>query len=175
MVTSVDKPHDGPGAGGDRLVLDVTSTCGWAGPPVGIIRVEQELIRYAVARRPDVVFAFHHPSLGDRTLNPAWFGTVTGSRGVIDPLHFLRARLRGVRRWRPSRYPAVTALERLRLRAESGAVRRTADLMQQAPVPSDSVSFNFAKIEVEYKPQKADGSLGSPVDFRYDLKTNKTF
>ena len=42
-------------------------------------------------------------------------------------------------------------------------------------VPTDSVSLNFAKIEVEYKPQKADGSLGSPVEFRYDLKTNKTF
>ena len=37
------------------------------------------------------------------------------------------------------------------------------------------MSFNFAKIEVEYKPQKADGSLGAPVEFRYDLKTNKTF
>jgi glycosyltransferase involved in cell wall biosynthesis len=132
MITSMDKPHDGPGAGGDRLVLDVTSTCRWTGPPVGIVRVEQELIRYAIATRPDVVFAFHHPSLGDRTLNPAWVGTVTGSRGVIDPLHFLRARLRGVRRWRPSRYPAVTALERLRLRAESATVRRAADLMQQA-------------------------------------------
>jgi hypothetical protein len=37
------------------------------------------------------------------------------------------------------------------------------------------VSFNFAKLEVEYKPQKADGSLGPAVEFRYDLKTNKTF
>ena len=42
-------------------------------------------------------------------------------------------------------------------------------------VPTDQVSFNFAKIEVEYKPQKADGSLGSAVEFRYDLKANKTF
>ena len=33
---------------------------------------------------------------------------------------------------------------------------------EEAFVPTDSVSFNFAKIEVEYKPQKADGSLGSP-------------
>jgi type VI secretion system secreted protein Hcp len=41
--------------------------------------------------------------------------------------------------------------------------------------PADQVSFNFAKIEVEYKPQKADGSLGSAVQFRYDLKANKTF
>jgi type VI secretion system secreted protein Hcp len=46
---------------------------------------------------------------------------------------------------------------------------------EEAVVPTDSVSFNFAKLEVEYKPQKADGSLGSAVQFRYDLKTNKTF
>ncbi len=42
-------------------------------------------------------------------------------------------------------------------------------------LPTDQVSFNFAKLEVEYKPQKADGSLGSAVQFRYDLKANKTF
>ncbi len=46
---------------------------------------------------------------------------------------------------------------------------------EELPVPTDSVSFNFAKLEVEYKPQKADGSLGAPVAFRYDLKANKTF
>ena len=42
-------------------------------------------------------------------------------------------------------------------------------------MPTDSVSFNFAKIEVEYRPQKPDGSLGAAVQFRYDLKANKTF
>jgi type VI secretion system secreted protein Hcp len=42
-------------------------------------------------------------------------------------------------------------------------------------VPLDSVSFNFAKIEVEYKPQKPDGSLGTGVFFKYDLKSNKAF
>ena len=47
--------------------------------------------------------------------------------------------------------------------------------LEDVAVPADSVSFNFAKIEVSYKPQKADGSLGSAVEFRYDLKTNKTF
>ena len=46
---------------------------------------------------------------------------------------------------------------------------------EETPVPTDSVSFSFAKVEVEYKPEKSDGSLGSPLDFRYDLKTNKTF
>jgi type VI secretion system secreted protein Hcp len=42
-------------------------------------------------------------------------------------------------------------------------------------LPTDQVSFNFAKVEVEYKPEKADGSLGPAVEFRYDLKANKTF
>ena len=42
-------------------------------------------------------------------------------------------------------------------------------------LPTDQVSFNFAKLEVEYKPEKADGSLGLAVEFRYDLKANKTF
>ena len=42
-------------------------------------------------------------------------------------------------------------------------------------LPTDQVSFNFAKLEVEYKPEKADGSLGVAVQFRYDLKANKTF
>jgi type VI secretion system secreted protein Hcp len=46
---------------------------------------------------------------------------------------------------------------------------------EDAAVPTDSVSFNFAKIEVEYRPQMADGSLGVAVQFRYDLKANKTF
>jgi type VI secretion system secreted protein Hcp len=40
-------------------------------------------------------------------------------------------------------------------------------------IPVDQVSFNFAKIEYEYKPQKPDGSLDSPVKVGYDLKANK--
>ena len=46
---------------------------------------------------------------------------------------------------------------------------------EDAVVPTESVSFNFAKIEVVYRPQNADGSLGAAVEFRYDLKANKTF
>ncbi len=40
-------------------------------------------------------------------------------------------------------------------------------------VPTDQVSFNFAKIEFSYTPQKADGSLDSPVTAAYDLKQNR--
>lgn len=39
---------------------------------------------------------------------------------------------------------------------------------------SESVSLNFAKIELEYKPQKKDGSLDAGLFFKYDLKANKT-
>lgn len=40
-------------------------------------------------------------------------------------------------------------------------------------IPMDQVSFNFAKIEIEYKEQKSDGSLGGAVKGGYDLKENK--
>jgi type VI secretion system secreted protein Hcp len=38
---------------------------------------------------------------------------------------------------------------------------------------SETVSFAFAKVDLEYKPQKADGSLDAGIHFKYDLKTNK--
>ena len=39
-------------------------------------------------------------------------------------------------------------------------------------VPVDQVAINFAKIEMEYKEQKADGSLGGAVKSGWDLKKN---
>ena len=39
--------------------------------------------------------------------------------------------------------------------------------------PLDSVSIAFAKVAVEYKEQKADGSLAAAVNFGWDLKLNK--
>jgi type VI secretion system secreted protein Hcp len=41
--------------------------------------------------------------------------------------------------------------------------------------PVDSVAFNYAKLELEYRQQKADGSLGSAEKFSFDLKSNKAF
>jgi len=39
-----------------------------------------------------------------------------------------------------------------------------------SPIPTDQVSFNFTKVELEYKPQKNDGSLGAPIKASYDVK-----
>ena len=40
-------------------------------------------------------------------------------------------------------------------------------------VPTDQVSLNFAKIEFEYKAQKADGTLDAGIKAGWDLKMNK--
>jgi type VI secretion system secreted protein Hcp len=40
-------------------------------------------------------------------------------------------------------------------------------------VPMDQISLNFAKIEFEYKPQKADGTLDAAAKAGWDLKANK--
>jgi type VI secretion system secreted protein Hcp len=37
----------------------------------------------------------------------------------------------------------------------------------------ETVSIAFAKVDLEYRPQKQDGSLDAGVHFKYDLKTNK--
>lgn len=41
--------------------------------------------------------------------------------------------------------------------------------------PQEHVSLQFAKVEMEYKPQKPDGSLDAGVFFKYDLKANKSY
>jgi len=38
---------------------------------------------------------------------------------------------------------------------------------------AESVALQFGKVELEYKPQKADGSLDAGVFFKYDIKAQK--
>ena len=37
----------------------------------------------------------------------------------------------------------------------------------------EAVALAFAKVDLEYKPQKPDGSLDVGIHFKYDLKSNK--
>ena len=37
----------------------------------------------------------------------------------------------------------------------------------------ETVSLAFAKVDLEYRPQKADGSLDAGLHFKYDIKGNK--
>jgi len=38
---------------------------------------------------------------------------------------------------------------------------------------SETVSLVFAKVDFEYKPQKADGSLDAGIHFKFDIKAGK--
>lgn len=38
--------------------------------------------------------------------------------------------------------------------------------------PIENISLNFSKVEYEYKPQKADGTLGDAIATGWDLKKN---
>ena len=38
---------------------------------------------------------------------------------------------------------------------------------------AESVALRFAKVDFQYKPQKADGSLDAGVSFKYDIKASK--
>jgi type VI secretion system secreted protein Hcp len=41
--------------------------------------------------------------------------------------------------------------------------------------PQESVSLQFGRFEIEYKPQRPDGSLDSGVTFKFDVRQNKEF
>lgn len=51
---------------------------------------------------------------------------------------------------------------------EVAAVRNT------SPVPVDEFSFDFAKLEVSFQTQNADGGLGSPETAGWDFKSQKS-
>ena len=42
-----------------------------------------------------------------------------------------------------------------------------------AKFSAESVALQFAKVDLEYKPQKKDGSLDAGIHFKYDIKGNK--
>jgi type VI secretion system secreted protein Hcp len=37
----------------------------------------------------------------------------------------------------------------------------------------ETVSLAFAKVDLEYRPQKTDGSLDAGIHFKYDIKAHK--
>jgi type VI secretion system secreted protein Hcp len=39
----------------------------------------------------------------------------------------------------------------------------------------ETVSMVFAKVDLEYRPQKSDGSLDAGIHFKYDIKAHKEF
>ena len=44
---------------------------------------------------------------------------------------------------------------------------------EDATSTAENVTLQFAKVDFEYKPQKADGSLDVGLHFKYDIKANR--
>ena len=119
----------GASVGPARLFLDISTLVRWVGPPVGIMRVEAELTRHVMERRPDIAFIVYDSRVHDyrlvkRSLVPQLIGgnlfiDYTGHpdpRSVSRPkvnafLNRLDRQLLYVRR---PRRAAILMLERLR-------------------------------------------------------------
>lgn len=128
-----------------RLILDVSTIARWAGPPVGIIRVEHELAMHALRRRRDVELCFYDPASRTlRRLAPEWRETVLGLGGMIDIIWLEYRRHRPA--WRnllSARYPLVMALEAQRLSAAPALAALAAGL-QTALLGRDRRRHPFA-------------------------------
>jgi glycosyltransferase involved in cell wall biosynthesis len=162
-----------------RLVFDLTTTALWSGPPVGIVRVEREFVRWALAHLDDVVPAFFDPKARCfRRLSPAMAVSLIAQDVALDPLSFVSPARKGKRK--TDRIPAriqpfamwilqfrralLQALERLRLATANARIASFADCVQRA-----IMNNKYRAIMV-----KADGSrraclpieraLGPPVN-----------
>ena len=51
--------------------------------------------------------------------------------------------------------------------------QRQSERRRAASRTAEHVALQFAKVDLEYKPQKADGSLDAGLHFKYDIKGNK--
>jgi glycosyltransferase involved in cell wall biosynthesis len=130
-----------------RLVFDLTTAALWSGPPVGIVRVEGEFGRWALAHLDGIVPAFFDPELRCfRRLSPAMAESLIAQDAVLDTPSFVSPARRGKRK--SDRIPAairpfalwilqfrrslLQVLERIRLDTAHARVASFTDAAQRA-------------------------------------------
>jgi type VI secretion system secreted protein Hcp len=74
-----------------------------------------------------------------------------------------------------ARRPGAAQQEFLKLTFSDVTVSSYQISGHEQDVPFDEVSLGFAKVQIDYRLQKANGSLGVPVHAGWDLKLNKEF
>jgi glycosyltransferase involved in cell wall biosynthesis len=163
-----------------RVIFDLTTTALWSGPPVGIVRVESEFGRWALAHLDEMVPAFFDPQTRCfRRLGCAMASSLIAQDAAFNTLTFVSPVRRGKRK--TDRIPApirpfamwvlqfrrslLQALERVRLGTANARVASLADAVQRA-----IMNDKYRAIMV-----RADGSrraylpiemaLGPPVEF----------
>jgi type VI secretion system secreted protein Hcp len=73
------------------------------------------------------------------------------------------------------RKPDRNQLEFVRIRMNDVTVRAVSTADSGADSITENVALNFAKVEVDYVPQRPDGSAGTTVQFKWDFQVNKPF
>ena len=82
--------------------------------------------------------------------------------------HFTEATLVGTKQGKAAQDYLIVKMSDVVVTSASASDSSGGDAME-------SVGVKFAKVDVEYKPQKADGSFDASVRFKYDIKANKEF
>jgi len=136
-----------PDAGTPRLIVDASTLVRWWGPPVGIVRVEAEIVRYVLDHEPEVVLSVYDPRVQQfRPLDRAAARALADGRAVVDvslmpdprPVarSALRTRLKQVEnRLRPLlriRRTLASAADGLRRRLPPGRAHQLATLIADA-------------------------------------------
>ena len=149
-----------------RIILDVSGVIRWLGPPVGIVRSEHALARFALQNRPDIVLSVFDPSI-DRfcRVNPAWARRLLAWDHAFDTVAFrARGTRRGLAKLRPTRYSLTMALERLRL-TSGPALRRILDMVQRALWRPRRLPYPFTdKRDKRNCVVPLSWAIGSPLD-----------
>ncbi|MEA5390457.1 glycosyltransferase family 1 protein [Cyanobium gracile UHCC 0139] len=105
-----------------RLFIDMSSLARWSGPAVGMVRVEREVVRWAVDQKGAQPVVFDPDRRCFRSLREGWYARLSHWDDALDPAH---GSLRGARRFLPRRYQIFLAMERRRLMSRSaGAAAR---------------------------------------------------
>ncbi len=128
-----------------RLLIDVSTTVRWSGPPVGIVRVERELALWARANRSDALFVVFDPAaLAYRELSREATALISGSVtldtfGLPDPANPGGRRSDRIPEGlRPAYYwifqfrrRALRGLERVRLQTAKPRIAALCDRLQR--------------------------------------------
>src|SRR5215471_461389 len=130
-----------------RLVFDLTTTALWSGPPAGIVRVEREFARWALAHVDGLALGFFDPEVrAFRRLHRNTADILIAQQAALDTFSFVNPARRGKRKTdripvavRPAaiwilqfRRTALQAMERLRLTTDDPRIAVLTDRLQRA-------------------------------------------
>jgi len=112
-----------------NVYIDVSSLLHWAGPAVGMMRVEHEVaVRHALAGNDVDLCYYDVKAQAYRPLLPRYAGQLIGWSARLEPPRQIHE---GWRRLLPDRARALMLLERLRLSTPSMRVAKIADRLQR--------------------------------------------